>query len=141
MIDAAFFEQVIVRALHRQAFSEEYGNGEQEQRTVLIQRLRQQALRQQLVLDVGMRGVVFMLGMPAKILEVHEIRRFLPIEAHMVVNVTRAAKHQQEQGGVQYVTGSRHVSRTSDAVIDQVRAASIALLALAGEGHPVGVCR
>ncbi len=77
-------------------------SGKQEQWAILIRCFGQQHLRYQFVFDVGMRGVIFMMiGMPAEVLEMHEVRWFLSVETDMVVNMPDATKHQQKQGGVQ----------------------------------------
>lgn len=66
-----------------------------KQRSVLINRLARQHLRDQFVFDIDMRRVAVMVGMTAEIFEMHGHRRFLAIEAQVAVNIADAGQYQQ----------------------------------------------
>lgn len=96
----------IVWALERLALTEQQRAGDQKQRTVLIRQLGQQHLRDQFLFDIGVDFVRMMVGMAAKIFEMHQLGRFLPVETHMVMNMPHTGQHQHKQRGVEQMVMS-----------------------------------
>lgn len=114
-MEVLFVAGIVIRRWRRLPLQHLHGNGDQEQRTVLIRHLGKQGLRHQFEFDVGMgRIVVMMIGVPAQILEMHQISRFLPVEADMIVDMSGTAQHQQKQGCVQQ---ARHVAELAHGLV------------------------
>lgn len=85
----------VMRVLQRLPLQHQERDGNQEQRSILIRHFGQKQLRRQLVFDVSVCPVVFvMIRMSTEILEMHEIRRFLAVKTYMVMNVPGATEHQ-----------------------------------------------